>query len=217
VKRILEPELMDDPSQANAYAAADFADVNQSFVDRFLALCGQLDNARVVDLGCGPGDIALRLAAARPSICVTGVDGAASMLALARADADRRGLADRVSWVHARLPGALPDEQFDAVVSNSLLHHLPDPDVLWAEIGAIAAADAPVLVVDLMRPTHRHRARELVDTYAAGEPDVLRTDFYNSLLAAFTADEVQAQLDSRGLPLEIEIISDRHLAISGRL
>lgn len=208
---------MDDPSQANAYAAADFAEVNQSFVDRFVALCGQIGDARIVDLGCGPGDIALRLAAALPSVHVTAVDGASSMLALARADANQRGLADRVRWVHARLPGALPDEQFDAVISNSLLHHLPDPDVLWAEVAALAAAGAPVLVVDLMRPTDPEFARELVDTYAAGEPEVLRTDFYNSLLAAFTPDEVQAQLDARGLALEIEIISDRHLAISGRL
>ena len=35
MKRVLEPELMDDAAQARAYAKADFSEENQGFVDRF--------------------------------------------------------------------------------------------------------------------------------------------------------------------------------------
>ena len=46
---------------------------------------------------------------------------------------------------------------------------------------------------------------------------MLKEDFYNSLLAAFTPAEVEDQLAAAGLSLEIETISDRHLLVSGRL
>ena len=78
---------------------------------------------------------------------------------------------------------------------------------------------AYVLVVDLFRPPSRERARQIVDEYAAGEPEVLRNDFYHSLLAAFTPEEVRAQLAEHGLAeaLSVEKISDRHLGVFGRL
>jgi hypothetical protein len=58
--------------------------------------------------------------------------------------------------------------------------------------------------------------RHLVDTYASGEPDVLRRDFYHSLCAAFTPAEVEDQLAAAGLHgLSVEVISDRHLVVHG--
>ncbi|HUH01794.1 MAG TPA: class I SAM-dependent methyltransferase [Kofleriaceae bacterium] len=218
MQRVREPELMNEPTQAAAYAAADFAEVNQGFVDRFLDLTPEPDGW-IIDLGCGPGDIALRLCRAAPTLRVLGVDGAAEMIALARRATSAAGLADRVEWHCARLPGAVPGRRFDGVISNSLLHHLPMGEVLWREIEAVAAPGAPVLVVDLMRPESTEAARALVERYSQGEPEILRTDFYNSLLAAFTPDEVRAQLESvPGLAgLEIEAISDRHLAVLGRI
>ena len=62
MERVLEPEIMDDPEQVQAYAKADFQEENQGFVDHFLRLYDDLDGAHVLDLGCGPGDIAIRLA-----------------------------------------------------------------------------------------------------------------------------------------------------------
>src|SRR3954452_21168295 len=55
--RVLEPEVMDDEAQAAAYAAADFAEENQGFVDRFLEYFPDFTEGDVFDLGCGPGDI----------------------------------------------------------------------------------------------------------------------------------------------------------------
>ncbi|MGH7804714.1 MAG: class I SAM-dependent methyltransferase [Candidatus Binatia bacterium] len=210
MNRVLEPEVMDDPAHALAYARADFAAVNQGFVDRFFAFAPAV-GATVVDLGCGPADIPLRLAAARPDLRCVGIDASIPMLRLARPHA-------RVFPVAARL-GALPLATgfFDAVVSNSLLHHLPDPDLLWHEVRRLGRSGASVLVMDLHRPASADAARAIVDGYAAGEAEVLRRDFYHSLLAAFTEEEVRTQLRANGLDLACAVVSDRHWVASGRL
>ena len=73
--------------------------------------------------------------------------------------------------------------------------------------------------MDLLRPDSRERAQQLVDCYAANEPDVLRRDFYNSLLAAYRLEEISAQLAAAGLALalRVEVVSDRHFIAFGRL
>jgi ubiquinone/menaquinone biosynthesis C-methylase UbiE len=220
MKRIPEPELMDDPGQARAYAEADFEEPNRMFVDlfldRFRDWSGQ---GAILDMGCGPGDIVLRLARAFPDCDVTGLDGSAAMLDFAHAALEGSGLEDRVRFVRGLLPGAqLPRPRYQAVTSNSLLHHLHDPSVLWEAIAELSEPGAPVLVMDLMRPDSRERAGALVETYAADEPPVLKTDFFNSLLAAFEPGEIIEQLGQAGLDsLRVEAVSDRHLAVWGRM
>jgi trans-aconitate methyltransferase len=85
MKRILEPELMDDVAQARAYAQADFAEENQGFVDRFREYFPDWTGGHVVDLGCGPADIPIRFLRAFPDARVTGVDASRPMLDLAAA------------------------------------------------------------------------------------------------------------------------------------
>jgi SAM-dependent methyltransferase len=143
------------------------------------------------------------------------------MLALARdllADASAEE-AGRVTLVHADLADLAPPERgYDAVVSNSLLHHLHRPEGLWRAVRQQGRSGAAVYITDLMRPDSPEAARAIVDTYAAEEPEQLRTDFYNSLFAAFTPEEVAGQLREAGLAeLEVAAVSDRHLRVRGRL
>ncbi len=220
MQRRLEPELMDEFEQARAYAAADFAEPNERFVSHCDAEPGFPARGAVLDLGCGPGDIVLRLARRRPALTVHGLDGSAAMLRFA-ADALAREptLQSRVQFILGVLPGvALPLPRYDAVVSNSLLHHLHDPGVLWGAVREAGAPGAVVVVMDLFRPPSPGAAQEIVDAYAGEEPEVLQRDFYNSLCAAFEPDEVRAQLDACGLgALGVRTVSDRHLLVAGRL
>jgi len=208
---------MDDPEQALAYARADFTQVNQGFVDRFRAQFPSFGKGRVLDLGCGPADIPIRLAKVLPSIQITAVDASEAMLGLAQRDIHSAGLGANITLVQARLPGLpLRGETFDAVVSNSLLHHLPDPSAFWDEVRRLGRPNARLLIMDLRRPRSARAARELVDAAAAGEPAILRRDFFNSLLAAFTLGEVDRQLGRAGLGhLRARIVSDRHWAVAG--
>jgi len=217
MQRIPEPELMDDDEQAAAYADADFAAVNKAFVERFVAWVGA-PPATVVDIGCGPADIPIRLCQALPDTHITAIDGSPAMLAQARTAVSAAGLDERIELVEQFLPGPARDVKYDAVLSNSLLHHLHDPTVMWNEVNALAKPGAALFVIDLYRPLSTDAAQAIVDEHAEGEPDVLRRDFYNSLLAAFTIDEVNAQLAAAGLSgATAETISDRHMLISGRV
>jgi len=79
---------------------------------------------RILDIGCGDGQLTLRLAAYGAQ--VTGVDGSAEMLAAARA----RGVkADQASA--EKLP--YPDHSFDALFSNAALHWVRDHDAMLSE------------------------------------------------------------------------------------
>jgi len=212
---------MDEAGQARAYAMADFSEPNQRFVECFEATFpGLLEHANVLDLGCGPGDIVLRLAARHANLVVHGLDGSDAMLHFAseRLHEDPR-LGGRVQFVHGVLPGAtLPLARYDAVISNSLLHHLHEPAVFWQAVREAGAPGAAVLVMDLFRPESTRRAQALVDAYAATEPEVLRHDFFASLCAAFEPAEVEAQLRACGLDgLVVSTVSDRHLLVTGHL
>lgn len=220
MKRRPEPELMDSEEQTLAYAEADFDESNSLFTSRFLARFRDLPAVgRLADLGCGPGDITVRLAHALPGWEVTGLDAGPNMLRHAEHRLTREGLSARVRYRLCHLPDpSLPVGAWDAVVSNSLLHHLPQPGILWQSIVHVGAPGAAVLVMDLMRPGSEEHARALVEQYAGDAPEVLREDFYNSLLAAYTPAEIGDQLTEAGLGhLSIESASDRHWIASGVL
>jgi len=71
--------------------------------------------------------------------------------------------------------------------------------------------------MDLIRPDSQLEARQIVERVAANEHPVLKEDFYNSLCAAFTVNEVRSQLKSAGLPLAVEQVTERHMNIKGLL
>ncbi|MEJ2060304.1 MAG: class I SAM-dependent methyltransferase [Gammaproteobacteria bacterium] len=220
MERRPEPELMLEPAQARAYAEADFEAPHNAFVETFrMRFPNFAASGHVLDLGCGPGDISRRFALAYPGCEVEGIDGSQVMIDAGREQLEAAGVTEQVRLHCARLPEEPPPrERYDALISNSLLHHLHEPAVLWNAVLRYAVPDAPVFVMDLMRPQDIQTAQSLMEQYAAGEPEVLRHDFYHSLLAAFRPEEVREQIDRAGLEgLEVEVISDRHLIVWGRV
>ena len=221
MKRIPEPELMDTDEQARAYAAADFSAAHQSYVTLFSETFPKRPTkATVLDLGCGPADVTIRFAKANPGYTFHAVDGSAAMLNCARqALKSRRRLIQRIKLVGGYIPGVpIPRKGYDLILSNSFLHHLHDPKVLWRCIRRHAKTGTLVFITDLFRPASRARAKALVRKYSHAEPPILKRDFYNSLLAAFTPGEIEDQLEEAGLvPLLVRVISDRHLMIFGEI
>ena len=209
---------MDDPAQALAYARADFDEPHAQFIAQFHKCFPDWPGTGyVLDLGCGPGDICRRFAHAFPQTYIHGVDAALAMLQIGREDLRAAQLAERVELIKGYLPGAmLPRDRYNAVISNSLLHHLHEPQALWTSVLRYAVPGAPVFVMDLRRPaTHKHTL-ELVDLYAAGEPAILRSDFHNSLLSAYRVEEVESQLGIAGIDwLTVNTLGDRHLMVHG--
>ena len=223
MQRIPEPELMTGLEQARAYADADFNDSDQAFLARVRQLFPEGLGERLVDLGCGPGNISFRLAFSYPAAAVFALDGSAPMLALAREQLQLQvqqwpQLAERLRFVQAVLPDPALPGGASALLSNSLLHHLHDPGVLWRSLRQLAAPGAAVYVKDLRRPACLADAEALRARYLGDAPPVLQHDYLASLQAAFTPEEVAAQLSAAGLDgLQVASLEDRYLEVWGQL
>lgn len=218
--RIPEPDLMEDMEQARAYSLADFEEPHNNFIELIKKhFPGEEFDRLVLDLGCGTADICRRFAAAFPKMRMHAIDGSEAMLHFARINIDAIRLHEQVRLFKRFLPvDSLPKEKYSAVICNSLLHHLQDPMVLWQTIKQFAAPGAPIFVMDLMRPDTPEQAKELAYRYAKNEPEVLQKDFHNSLLAAYSVEEVEGQLKEQGLEgLSVEVVSDRHFIVYGAM
>ena len=212
-------EVMDEPRSAEAYATSDFSEVNQAFVDRLFELTGPAKAVRVIDLGTGPGDIPLRILRARPDWRIVALEASPPMLDYAKKSARSAGVTTGIHWFQADAKGSgLPGRSFDVVFSNSILHHISETELVWEEVKRVGKRGALVFFRDLARPATPADAYGIVDTYGGVGTEVMRREYYDSLLAAYTVDEVRAQLDEAGLEdVEVKMVTDRHWDAFGRL
>ena len=219
MERILEPELMEDMAQAQAYSEADFGTQHSKIIDLIDQFFGAVEfSGDILDLGCGPGDVTFRIAHRFSKAKITGIDGSQAMINLAKQRQERELLVkSRVNFIQAMVPGIdIPKTNYDLIVSTSFLHHLHQPGVLWQTITEHSRPGTKVFVADLCRAESKSAARQTVNESTKNEPDVLQEDFYNSLLAAFTPQEVENQLIRAGLnTLSVHI--DDYIIIHGEV
>ena len=106
---------------------------------------------RLLDIGCGPGNISVGLASAVDPGEVYGIDMAVSQVELATAAVREAGLSNARFQVADALRLPFPDHHFDAVHCHSILMHIPDTMAVLAEIkrvlksGGILGAREPIL------------------------------------------------------------------------
>ncbi len=227
MERTPEPDLMNEKAQALAYAQADFSEPHDKFVTLFKEYYSRESKlspeealtGNVLDLGCGPADVIVRFANRFTKCNILAVDGADIMLEHARELVNEAGLVDRITLQKVYLPDEpIKHLDYQAIISNSLLHHLKDPQSLWKVVNKYAKKGTFIFIMDLMRPRNEFGARELVAEYASDEPEILKQDFYNSLLASYTIGEVEEQLErERLIELKVLPVSDRHMVIHGYL
>ena len=219
--RTVEPELMNDEKQSLAYAQANFDEPNAHFINLFQETFGHNLKGHVLDIGCGNADITIRFAKAYPDCMIDGIDGSASMLSFGRKALSNEpvNIQNKILLIKGIVPNIkLHHLDYDVIISNSLLHHLHNPDVLWQFIKSYGTKGTKIFVGDLLRPSSPEKAREIVALYAKNEPEILQRDFYNSLLAAFKISEIEEQLKLAQIDnLSVTQISDRHVLISGFL
>lgn len=219
MERVPEPEeLMLDAEQAKVYGGADLTSFNQTLLTEFQRHFADFRAGRVLDLGCGTADIALRFAGAYPETELLGIDGSAAMLELGQSAVRAQGLEARIALREGYLPLTdLETASFDAVLANSLLHHLADPEDLWRTIRLCARPGAPIMVVDLIRPGDLSEAQSRVEKYAERGHPLVRRDLFNSLCAAYSVENVREQLRQSGLPwMQVEAVSELQMKVWGR-
>jgi ubiquinone/menaquinone biosynthesis C-methylase UbiE len=208
--RVLETEIMDSADEANEYDAMDHGQVNATFVDDLLAAIGA---ARLVlDVGTGTALIPLELCRRSSPTRVVGVDMAREMLLVGRENVARAGASERVRLLLAdakRLPFA--DRSMAVVASNSLVHHIPDPQAALVELVRVAARPARIFVRDLLRPANERTLQTLVDQHAADATPRQRVMLADSLRASLTLEELRQIVARLGFPAAaVQQTSDRH-------
>jgi len=62
------------------------------------------------------------------------------------------------------MPSTCLDEHFEMVVSNSLVHHLPEPLPFFLEVSRVLKTNGAILIRDLIRPPHRETMNRLVES-----------------------------------------------------
>jgi ubiquinone/menaquinone biosynthesis C-methylase UbiE len=153
-----------------------------------------------------------------PEVQVVGIDLAEEMLRVGVENVRRAGLEGRVRLERCdakRMPFA--DGAFAAVMSNSIVHHIPEPRSVLAEIVRVLRPGGALLVRDLLRPEDDATVRHLVATYAGGANAHQQKMFEDSLRAALTLAEVRALVAGFGFdPDTVRQTTDRHWTWSRR-
>ena len=215
MKRILEPEAMDTAEEAEGYDAMDHTGANTAFMERLFELGAK---GRMLDLGTGPAHLPILICRHEPEANVLGLDLAHHMLRVAERNVQASGFADRIELRHgdAKEVG-LETDSFDAVYSNTILHHIPDPRPFLTEAARLVRPGGVLLIRDLFRPDDLETLEALVEQHASGEDEYQRGLFGASLNAAFTPDELRAIADECGLQhAEIVVDTDRHMSLQVR-
>jgi len=210
MQRITEPEVMDSPQEAIEYDAMDFLDVNTAFAESALALCPP--TALILDAGTGTARIPIIMCQRRPQWQIIGIDLAQSMLEIGRQNVEQAGLQQQIKLelVDAKqMP--YPDAHFDMVISNSIIHHLPNPLPFLQELKRVLKPNGAIFLRDLMRPNTQEILEEIVNKYAADCNEHQKMLFRDSLHAAFTLDEINELMQQSSLEsVHIYQSSDRH-------
>jgi ubiquinone/menaquinone biosynthesis C-methylase UbiE len=219
LSRILEVEVMDTAAEAADYNAMDHSAVNVLFAQDLLA-AGVLDvkETRVLDLGTGTALIPIELCRRTSHCRICAVDLAAHMLELATKNVTAAGFARRIELqqIDAKaLP--FPDDQFDVVMSNSIIHHIPEPMHSLQEAVRVTKPGGLLFFRDLLRPDAEATLTRLVQTYAGTENDHSQQMFADSLHAALSLDEIRTLVVELGFPADsVQQTSDRHWTWIGK-
>ncbi|MBS0208510.1 MAG: class I SAM-dependent methyltransferase [Planctomycetes bacterium] len=214
--RVLEPESMDTAEEAADYDAMDHREVNARFVADLLTQ--QPAESEILDLGCGTAQIPIELCRQSTTARVVAIDLSAEMLALAKRNLAAAGCAQRVriERVDAKeLPYG--DGRFATIMSNSIVHHIPEPRLLLADACRVLAPGGLLFIRDLMRPYDQAAIDQIVATYAAHDTERQRALFAASLASALPLEEIRSLVSELGFaPETVQPTSDRHWTWAAR-
>jgi 2-polyprenyl-3-methyl-5-hydroxy-6-metoxy-1,4-benzoquinol methylase len=226
--RILEPETMDGAQTALDYDAMNHAGANDAFVADLLRCAPELANrdAAALDLGTGTALIPIALAMRTRALRITALDMSEAMLEQARRNIKAAGVEGKVHVALADAKRPLT-QGYHAVISNSVVHHVAEPETLLATGLAATQPGGVLFVRDLLRPAAQADLDHLVEQYATPPAELRggllasalrqRELFAASLHAALTLSEVRGFVEAIGIDASsVNQTSDRHWTLAHR-
>ncbi len=200
MERIPEKEIMDDAVGASGFDNANRKYSEDAFINWYKEYCN-VDQGNIIDLGVGPGKYLIKMCEEFPNTTYIGYDASKAMLDIANNNIRNAGLEDRILVKQSFFNDIT--ETSNCVISSGTLHHQHDPLDFWKTIKRIATKN--LFIMDIVRPSSTSHARQIVEYLAKDQNEYFKTDFYNSLCAAFTVNEIKSQLDVAGLNLTVTV------------
>ncbi|MBT6724929.1 MAG: methyltransferase domain-containing protein [Planctomycetaceae bacterium] len=210
LERVLEPEVMDTYEEARDYDSMGHQEVNTLFVQDLLA-SGEI-GIDVLDVGTGTAQIPVELCRQNEECRVIAIDMAAHMLDLARFNIEVDGFTQRIylQQIDAKDMN-FEQDMFDCVISNSIIHHIPQPRLVLQEAIRVARPGGLLFFRDLMRPESGEEVSRLVEMYAVDENPHQKQMFDDSLRAALSLEGIREMVTNLGFQGDsVQATSDRH-------
>jgi ubiquinone/menaquinone biosynthesis C-methylase UbiE len=216
--RILEPEVMDTLEEAFEYDSMDHSQVNEVFCNDFFAVRNLTDGVQILDVGTGTAQIPIAMCKRNNGIKITAIDLAESMLTLGNKNIQTARLEDSITLVQIdskKMP--YPDESFDQVISNSIIHHIPNPLECFKEMIRVTKKDGLLFFRDLLRPFSLVELHNIVNLHAGDATPKQKQLFTDSLHASLSLAEVREMVKLFGFEAFTVIqSSNRHWTFTAR-
>lgn len=216
--RILEPEVMDSFEEAFEYDSMDHSQVNEVFCIDFLNVRKSTDGVQILDVGTGTAQIPIAMCRHNSNLKITAIDLADSMLELGNKNIKAAGLQDSITLAKVDskcMP--YPDESFDQVISNSIIHHIPNPLACFEEMVRVTKKNGLLFIRDLLRPSLEHELLNIVKMHAGDASPRQKQLFTDSLHASLSLSEVREMVESSGFDASsVTQSSNRHWTFTAR-
>ncbi|MBN1812569.1 MAG: class I SAM-dependent methyltransferase [Anaerolineae bacterium] len=193
---------------------ADSAEATREVYKRLAAqVAVTVEVGKILDVGSGPGHLAIEIARLLPETKIVGLDLSASMVEVADKNVAEQGVSDRVVFRQgdaAEIP--FVDCAFDFVVSSWSLHLWRDPARVFAEIYRVLKPGCGALVYDARKHPPAQEVRRWMST---ADSLVMRLGLRHSFNEGYTAEEIedivrgvpfgQVKVQAEGADLEIRL------------
>lgn len=190
MERIPEFKLMSDVDAIHEYHKMHKGQT-EGYVYLFEQFCG-INSGTVIDLGCGTSDYLIALKQRFSDLNISGYDGSKEMIEFSKDNIKKHNCSIDLYCQQIEDITATSD----VVTSNNTLHHFENPKNFWDTIARTAPR---VFVMDLVRPHTKEQAEHIIKVTCGNQSKLFQKDYYNSLLAAFTKDEIRKQIKPLGL------------------
>lgn len=204
MNRITEHQLINDLKSVEVLANSFSLKEAEFFLKNIENYFPNSKFLEILDFCCGTGDFSIILANNTQGR-IDAIDGSLPVIKIAKEKIENANLSDRITLKNLYAPFNI-DKTYDFIYSLSSLHHFHNPKDFWFTIKNHTKKGTKILVIDTHRPLNETIAKNIVDTYEAGESEYHQTEAYNSLLASFESQEVVEQLTEVQLDLQVEKI-----------
>lgn len=148
--------------------------VNRTFIKWFEYIAKNVKDRQIsgviLDIGTGPGRLPIEITKQVPNVKVIGIDLSKDMVRIARKNADKEGLTNRVGFkMGSAYDTGFEDGSIDLVISTGVVHHLKEPVNAFNEIYRILRRGGEAWIYDGRKDVTRVEFEETVRTLGMEE------------------------------------------------